>query len=102
MNTHTSDGIVHTEAPEAPQKKSNLALDDFLTIWHVGFAKLNFSPELTQPSRLPIGSVWDDYSTERKRRSYRSQTALVACEPYNLAEACGLASQVRQESDGEH
>jgi hypothetical protein len=51
MNTHTSDGIIHIEAP---QKQSNLALDDFLTIWHVGFAKLNFPPELTQPTGWKI------------------------------------------------
>src|SRR5437588_517059 len=51
MHTHTSDGIIHTEAP---QKQSNLALDDFLTIWHVGFAKLNFPPELTQPTGWKI------------------------------------------------
>jgi hypothetical protein len=44
MHTHTSDGIVHIEAP-APA--SNLALDDFLTIWHVGFFKLNFPGQLT-------------------------------------------------------
>jgi hypothetical protein len=47
MHTHTSDGIIHIEAP---QKQSNLALDDFLTIWHVGFEKLNFPLELTQPT----------------------------------------------------
>lgn len=51
MNTQTSDGIIHTEAP---QKQSNLALDDFLTIWHVGFAKLNFPQELTQPTGWKI------------------------------------------------
>ena len=51
MHTHTSDGIIHIEAPK---KQSNLALDDFLTIWHVGFAKLNFPPELTQPTGWKI------------------------------------------------
>ena len=51
MNTQTSDGIIHTEAP---QKQSNLALDDFLTIWHVGFTKLNFPQELTQPTGWKI------------------------------------------------
>ncbi len=45
MHTHTSDGIIHIEAP---QKLHNLALDDFLTIWHDGFANLNFPPELTR------------------------------------------------------
>lgn len=44
MHTHTDDGIIHIEAP---QKLHNLALDDFLTIWHTGFANLNFPPELT-------------------------------------------------------
>jgi len=43
MHTHTSDGIIHIEAPA---KVSNVALDDFLTIWHKGFAKLSFPPEL--------------------------------------------------------
>lgn len=43
MHTHTGDGIIHIEAP-APA--SNLALDDFLTVWHNGFAKLNFPPEM--------------------------------------------------------
>src|SRR5947209_56699 len=33
MHTHTSDGIVHIEAPA---KVHNVALDDFLTIWHDG------------------------------------------------------------------
>lgn len=51
MHTHTDDGIVHIEAP---QKLHNLALDDFLTIWHDGFAKLNFPPELTQSTGWKI------------------------------------------------
>ena len=51
MHTHTSDGIIHIEAP---QKQSNLALDDFLTIWHDGFANLNFPPELTQSTGWKI------------------------------------------------
>jgi len=51
MHTYTSDGIIHIEAP---QKQSNLALDDFFTIWHVGFAKLNSPPELTQPTGWKI------------------------------------------------
>lgn len=45
MHTHTADGIIHIEAPA---KVHNVALDDFLTIWHEGFAKLNFPPELMQ------------------------------------------------------
>ena len=51
MHTHTDDGIIHIEAP---QKLHNLALDDFLTIWHDGFAKLNFPPELTQSTGWKI------------------------------------------------
>lgn len=51
MHTNTSDGIIHIEAP---QKQSNLALDDFLTIWHDGFAKLNFPQELTQTTGWKI------------------------------------------------
>ncbi len=51
MHTHTNDGIIHTEAP---QKLHNLALDDFLTIWHDGFANLNFPPELTQSTGWKI------------------------------------------------
>jgi hypothetical protein len=51
MHTHTDDGIIHIEAP---QKLSNLALDDFLTIWHDGFANLNFPPELTQSTGWKI------------------------------------------------
>jgi hypothetical protein len=45
MHTHKNDGIIHIEAPA---KVHNVALDDFLTIWHQGFAKLNFPPQLTQ------------------------------------------------------
>ncbi|HVB61093.1 MAG TPA: hypothetical protein VNE61_07875 [Ktedonobacteraceae bacterium] len=52
MHTHTSDGIVHIEAP-APA--SNLALDDFLTIWHTGFSKLNF------PQQLTLQTGWSIY-----------------------------------------
>lgn len=51
MHTHTDDGIIHIEAP---QKLHNLALDDFLTIWHDGFANLNFPPELTQSTGWKI------------------------------------------------
>jgi len=51
MHTHTDDGIIHIEAP---QKLHNLALDDFLTIWHDRFAKLNFPPELTQSTGWKI------------------------------------------------
>jgi hypothetical protein len=51
MHTHTDGGIIHIEAP---QKQSNLALDDFLTIWHDGFANLNFPPELTQSTGWKI------------------------------------------------
>jgi len=51
MHTHTSNGIIHIEAP---QKLHNLALDDFLTIWHVGFAHLNFPAELTQSTGWKI------------------------------------------------
>jgi hypothetical protein len=51
MHTTTDDGIIHIEAP---QKLHNLALDDFLTIWHDGFAKLNFPPELTQSTGWKI------------------------------------------------
>lgn len=51
MHTNTNDGIIHTEAP---QKLHNLALDDFLTIWHDGFANLNFPPELTQSTGWKI------------------------------------------------
>ena len=47
MHTHSSDGIIHIEAPA---KVHNVALDDFLTIWHDGFSKLNFPPQLTQNS----------------------------------------------------
>src|SRR5947209_17889173 len=43
MHTHTGDGIIHIEAPA---KVHNVALDDFLTIWHTGFAKLDFPSEL--------------------------------------------------------
>ncbi|HVB74828.1 MAG TPA: hypothetical protein VNE38_14840 [Ktedonobacteraceae bacterium] len=44
LHTNTSDGIIHIAAP---QQASNLALDDFLTIWDVGFAKLGFPQQLT-------------------------------------------------------
>ncbi|GAC1621270.1 MAG: hypothetical protein NVS4B7_13130 [Ktedonobacteraceae bacterium] len=52
MHTHTSDGIIHIEAPA---KVHNIALDDFLTIWHDGFAKLNF------PRELSANSGWHIY-----------------------------------------
>lgn len=51
MHTHTDDGIIHIEAPK---KLHNLALDDFLTVWHDGFANLNFPPELTQATGWKI------------------------------------------------
>ena len=51
IHTHTDDGIVHIEAP---QKLPNLALDDFLTVWHDGFAKLNFPPELMQSTEWKV------------------------------------------------
>jgi hypothetical protein len=47
MHTHSSDGIIHIEAPG---NLHNVALDDFLTIWHDGFAKLKFPPQLTATS----------------------------------------------------
>lgn len=47
MHTHTSDGIIHIEAP---QKVHNVALDDFLTIWHNGFQTYGFPAELNQQS----------------------------------------------------
>lgn len=69
MHTHTDDGIIHIEAP---QKLRNLALDDFLTIWHDGFATLNFPPELNQDTGWRIyvngqpfvGDVGSPLSTE--------------------------------------
>jgi len=51
LHTHTSDGIVHIEAPA---QASNLALDDFLTIWQVGFSKLNFPQQLTRQTGWSI------------------------------------------------
>src|SRR6266567_1704009 len=51
LHTHSSDGIIHIEAP---QKQSNLALDDFLTIWHDRFANLNFPPEMLQTTGWKI------------------------------------------------
>jgi hypothetical protein len=51
MHTHTDDGIIHIEAPK---KLHNLALDDFLTVWHDGFANLNFPPELIQSTGWKI------------------------------------------------
>jgi len=44
MHTHTSDGIIHIEAPE----NRNLSLDDFLNIWYKVFPKLNPPPQLAQ------------------------------------------------------
>lgn len=51
MHTHTSDGIIHIEAP---QKLHNLALDDFMTLWQQGFPALNFPPQMTQSSGWKI------------------------------------------------
>ncbi len=45
LHTHTSDGIIHIEAP---QKASNEQLDDFMAIWHNGFANLDFPAVLLQ------------------------------------------------------
>lgn len=41
MHTHTSDGIIHIEAPE----NHNLSLDDFLNIWYQDFPKLGPVPQ---------------------------------------------------------
>src|SRR5438105_6094842 len=49
MHTHTADGIIHIEAPG---KVHNISLDDFLTIWHNGFARLNF------PAQLNTATGW--------------------------------------------
>jgi hypothetical protein len=49
MHTHTDDGIIHIEAPA---RLHNLALDDFLTIWEVGYAKLNF------PAEMKLATDW--------------------------------------------
>ena len=43
LHTHTSDGVLHIEAP---QQQSNEALDDFLAIWTEGFPKLGYPPQL--------------------------------------------------------
>ncbi len=51
LHTHTSDGIIHIEAP---QKQHNEALDDFLTIWHDGFAGLGFPTALNQQTGWKI------------------------------------------------
>lgn len=51
LHTHTSDGIIHIEAP---QKQHNEALDDFLTIWHDGFARLGFPAVLNQQTGWKI------------------------------------------------
>ncbi len=47
LHTHTPDGIIHVEAPS--KSDTWLALDDFIAIWHDGFASLNFPPQLEQP-----------------------------------------------------
>ncbi len=51
LHTHTSDGIIHIEAP---QKQDKEALDDFLTIWHDGFAHLGFPAGLGQQTGWKI------------------------------------------------
>src|SRR5579864_7599093 len=51
MHTHTDDGIIHIEAPG---KVHNVALDDFMAIWHDGFARLNFPPEILQTTGWKI------------------------------------------------
>lgn len=43
LHTHTSNGIIHIEAP---QQQPNEALDDFLAIWTEGFPKLGYPPQL--------------------------------------------------------
>ena len=50
MHTHTDDGIIHIEAP---QQLHNLALDDFLTLWHDGFSSLNY------PSQIDLNTGWE-------------------------------------------
>ena len=47
LHTHTPDGIIHVEAPS--KSDTWLALDDFIAVWHDGFASLNFPPQLEQP-----------------------------------------------------
>jgi hypothetical protein len=44
MHTHTSDGIIHIEAPA----NYNLSLDDFLNIWYKVFPKLSPPPQFNQ------------------------------------------------------
>ena len=51
LHTHTSDGLIHIEAPA---KLHNTALDDFLTIWHDGFGKLGFPAILNQQTGWKI------------------------------------------------
>ncbi len=51
MHTHTDDGIIHIEAPASLH---NLALDDFLTIWEQGFARLNFPAQLKRDTGWQI------------------------------------------------
>lgn len=51
LHTHDNTGIIHIEAP---QKLHNLALDDFLTVWHTGFDNLGFPPELTEQTGWKI------------------------------------------------
>jgi hypothetical protein len=79
MHTHTSDGIIHIEAPS---KVHNVALDDFLTIWHVGFSKLKFPQQLTQQTGWKIyidgkpfaGVVTSPLSTEVPLTSHMAVT----------------------------
>jgi hypothetical protein len=47
LHTHSSDGIIHVEAPSTSQ--TWLALDDFIAVWHNGFSNLSFPPQLEQP-----------------------------------------------------
>ena len=69
MQTQSSDGIIHIEALA---KVHNVALDDFLTIWHDGFSNLNFPQQLTQNSgwkiyingKLFAGKVTSPLTTE--------------------------------------
>jgi hypothetical protein len=79
LHTHTADGIIHIEAA---QPSSNLALDDFLTVWHAGFAKLGFPQQLLQTSGWKIfvngkafsGTVASPLNTEVPMHSHDAIT----------------------------
>ncbi|TMD69279.1 MAG: hypothetical protein E6I97_21670 [Chloroflexi bacterium] len=51
LHTHTSDGVIHVEAPQV----RSFTLGDFLDIWKTQFASLGY------PNKLDMSEGWQAY-----------------------------------------